>query len=175
MSSIWAKPLKHASSFPDRLDDEHSFISLLLPFKADGVIKCDDARRIEGDVSLRVTFRIDHYWHQSGLDDARSTDARIEIFNAPADAGSCLISSLEFFPRLKAAIDDILGLQDIISAQKRVVLIEPDPGDLPEHFTLDIVIGRNLVLWLHECSNHRLAQLAGHDAVEYLRTVKPSA
>lgn len=165
-TQAWGRVLRHTPDFPDRLDDEFSFLSIrkILPFCT--MAPCNDDRL----TSARIVFRRE-YPRRTLSTSHMSVFVRIEVFDLPDGISARkevpirqdfihIITSEAVRAGLSAAIPSFVCTHDLLA---------PDPGDLSGHLVLDADLWGASIHNIAKASNHKLLSLSGSTDIELLR------
>jgi hypothetical protein len=167
-SPIFTRGLKCEPTFPERLDDEHTYLSYLCEVSAHDILSGLSSHTI---VSLRVAYRHFPDGSMMGLPHLSET-FRAEVFGIPQQVTSdaILSPSQGFFDKI-ADITRTVGLASVTSEllYPSPALLRPDPGDLPGHWIVDGEISNTHLSALTSASHHHLMHLAAHPNIELLR------
>jgi hypothetical protein len=169
-SRLWGQCLRHEPSFPARLDDEFSFLSIRLRLPMNEIAIGHETC----PANLRIVYRREYPQHRLSRRQLL-LDIRVEVFdlpsNTPDDAELPIQISLIDRIReetIRAGLCRELpetGLPDFISKAK----LAPDPGDLAGHLVFDATVFGASFYNLEHVSNHKLLALKGRQDIELLR------
>ena len=164
----FTRDLKREATFPERLDDEHTYLSYRCEVSARGILPGLSSHTT---VSLRVAYRHFPGGMMMGLPHHTET-FRAEVFDIPQQIKSDAIlnRSQEFYEKI-ADITRTVGLTLATSEllYHHDALLKPDPGDLPRHWIVDGAISNTHLSALAAASHHHLMNLATHPNIELLR------
>lgn len=163
---IWGRQFCRRPDFPDRLDDEASFLSLCRSIQLSAITAVAD----NSPVRLRLVYRRDLYlplFSTSRL----TLDARIEIFDLPEGISDTKALRLrpwfvDFVQKLTRDLGLAVAPPTLACAD---FSLAPDPGDLPGHLMLDAALRGACIHTLESASNHRLVSISGRSDVEIFR------
>jgi len=170
-SPLWGQCLRHEPSFPARLNDEFSFLSIRLRLPMNEIAIGHETC----PASLRIVYRREYPQHRLSRRQLL-LDIRVEVFDLPPSTpdDAELPIQISLIDRIReetirAGLSRELpeiALPDVICDQPRFA---PDPGDLPGHLVLDAnSIGASFYN-LEHVSNHKLLTLKGRQDIELLR------
>lgn len=165
----WAREIVHRGSFPERLDDEFSFLSIL---RTDPSERWLQDPRLPKTLDVRITFRRAEARPSGFFSRKRPTvDFRIEMHGVAREIG--LADKLQ--------LSGTVG-QEVIAAATEACLqpgnklrfaddheSAPDPGDLPGVWVIDGNIETQVANPLAQASNHALMSLSTRADIELLR------
>lgn len=169
-SAPWNDTLKHQASFPARLDDEYSMVSILRHVPAQDLI---DQPLVQKTVAIRLVLR-----HQRTNNAPWSTqdvlDYRLEFLDLPGayDPGLCYTLCPGYF----LTIETLATQVHVISSENNPIVIAgndkritQDPGDLPGVMVSDGEIHKAPLDHLRTLPRHHLMAIFANPDIEVFR------
>jgi len=168
-SSAWTRELVRRESFPARLDDEFSFLSILRRDPAKRWLKDP---RLPRSLEVRITFRRAEPRPSGFFSRQRPTvDFRIEFHGISHAVG--LDDKLQLSTTTGVEIF-LVASRALLKPNTKLTFAQdrhaaPDPGDLPGVWVIDGGLETLLHDPLKQASNHALMSLSARTDIELLR------